>query len=71
MLTDGQIVLSDEIILVQAQKTRDRANEAPVENSARQHFPLFIFERFEEASANTLLPRKFQRGKRHAFRALA
>ena len=67
MLTDGQIVLSDQIILVQAQKSRHRANEAPVENSARQDFPLLIFERFKEASTDPRCRANFSAGNATHF----
>ena len=47
-----QGVFGDQAIFVEAQIPCDRANKSAIEDSARQLFPLFAFEGFEEARRN-------------------
>jgi hypothetical protein len=47
-----QRVLGDEAILIESQKTRDRANESAIENPAGQLIPLIFFDGFEKTRAD-------------------
>lgn len=47
-----QRVFGHQIVFIESQIARDRADEAAIENTAGQLLPLFVFECFEEARRN-------------------
>jgi hypothetical protein len=47
-----QRVLGDEAFLIEAQKTRDRANKAAIEDSSRQLIPLVFFDGLQKTRAD-------------------
>ncbi len=47
-----QSVFGDQAILIQPQKTRDRANEATIEYPAGQKLPLIFFDCFQKTRAD-------------------
>ena len=48
----GEVIFGEEIFFVEAEVAGDGADEAAVENAARQLVPIFIFEGFEKAQAD-------------------
>ena len=51
-LVGPQRVLGDQTVLIEPQKTRDRANESAIEDAAGKLLPLIFFNCFQETRAD-------------------
>ncbi len=59
---DREVVFGDELLLVETEKARRRADEPAIKNTARQLLPLLFLKSFEEACADAGRDRNFLQG---------